>query len=420
MQITFAFALDYSTMDLPTLQKYAKAGSAKALSELGWRCMNEKDYINAAIWLKESAEKGNPNAQVNYGFLHEKGFGVEQNYKEACKWYKSAADQNNKTAQCNLGNMYRFGYGVEKNIEEARKLYSLSADKGYVKAMFQIGYLNYSFDPINYDLAYSWFQKAAKLGNVDAIVYVGLCYEYGRGVPKDYKQSFQCYKRAADSGDKYGIMNLARLHKAGKGIPQNDKEAFELYKSAANKGLLDANLELFGFYVTGTIVEKNENIAFKLVKECVDAGFTEAYLNMGDCYAQGLGTPKDTQTAIKYYKMALESKNDAKFAKYYLGLIYSESNSNELNFKEAIKWLELAAEENTVNSQFILATVFNRIHDSIQTYKWIKIDEFVNKDPGTYDDKYLCGVKRDLEAFMTSEQIAQATKLAETWIQEHK
>ena len=56
----------------------------------------------------------------------------------------------------------------------------------------------------DYNLAYQYFTMSAEQGHASAMVDVGLCYEYGRGVEIDKTEAVKWYKKAADLGDKYG------------------------------------------------------------------------------------------------------------------------------------------------------------------------------------------------------------------------
>jgi TPR repeat protein len=58
-----------------------------------------KDLGLAAHFYKLSADQGNANAQLRYGFCLENGIGVAQNLGLATDFYKLAADQGNEIAQ---------------------------------------------------------------------------------------------------------------------------------------------------------------------------------------------------------------------------------------------------------------------------------------------------------------------------------
>ena len=54
-----------------------------------------------------------------FGFLYNKGYGVEQDYDMARLYYELVANQGNAEAQYNLGVLYDNGYGVEEDNENA-------------------------------------------------------------------------------------------------------------------------------------------------------------------------------------------------------------------------------------------------------------------------------------------------------------
>ena len=53
----------------------------------------------------QSAQDGDPDAQVAMGYLFFEGNGVVQDRREAARWFGLAADQGNAEAMCNLGHM---------------------------------------------------------------------------------------------------------------------------------------------------------------------------------------------------------------------------------------------------------------------------------------------------------------------------
>jgi len=85
--------------------------------------------------IKKAAEKGNPIAQYNLGFLYYTGEGVvPKDYTEAEKWFLKSAEKGNAEAMNILGIMYAHGEGVAKKPEEAEKWWSEAADKGSTEA----------------------------------------------------------------------------------------------------------------------------------------------------------------------------------------------------------------------------------------------------------------------------------------------
>jgi uncharacterized protein len=56
----------------------------------------------------------------------------------------------------------------------------------------------------DYDKARSFYEKAAAAGNPAAMNNLGLLYENARGVPQDYAEARRWYERAAAAGDSAG------------------------------------------------------------------------------------------------------------------------------------------------------------------------------------------------------------------------
>ena len=61
----------------------------------------------------------------------------------------------------------------------------------------------------NHQLAFKYFEKAAKSGHTNSMVELGVCYEYGNGVIKNYTEAGNWYKKAAEAGNCYGQVNYA-------------------------------------------------------------------------------------------------------------------------------------------------------------------------------------------------------------------
>ena len=54
--------------------------------------------------------------------------------------------------------------------------------------------------------------KKAEAGSAEAMNVVGLCYDSGRGVPKDMAKAIEWYTKAAEKGDSNAMINLGGIH----------------------------------------------------------------------------------------------------------------------------------------------------------------------------------------------------------------
>jgi TPR repeat protein len=74
-----------------------------------------------------AAERGDPRAQTQIGFMHETGRGLPQDYMLAAAWYQRAARQGYPRAQYLLALLYNNGQGVAEDYVTAHMWFNLAA-----------------------------------------------------------------------------------------------------------------------------------------------------------------------------------------------------------------------------------------------------------------------------------------------------
>ena len=67
--------------------------------------------------------------------------------------------------------------------------------------------------------------EQAEQGEARAQYKLGVMYDWGYGVTKDYGQAARWYRRAAEQGDADAQYNLGLMYYHGEGVPQADTEA---------------------------------------------------------------------------------------------------------------------------------------------------------------------------------------------------
>jgi TPR repeat protein len=65
---------------------------------------------------------------------------------------------------------------------------------------------------------------------------LGVCYERGCGVVKDYGKAVEWYQKAAEQGYAHAQYNLGMFYENGYGVPKDNNKAIEFYKKAAAQG----------------------------------------------------------------------------------------------------------------------------------------------------------------------------------------
>jgi hypothetical protein len=128
-----------------TFHFYANLGNPDAKYYLGYyllnNLLNEPDnfkderYQRAAQYFKESAESGLIDAQLLYGHMIWKGYGVKRNVEEAIKYYKLAADNGNITAMFNIGQIYWCRNSSKEEKQQGEEYLRKASYKGLVASI---------------------------------------------------------------------------------------------------------------------------------------------------------------------------------------------------------------------------------------------------------------------------------------------
>ena len=91
-----------------------------------------------------------------------------------------------------------------------------------------------------YAQAFKSYKNLAAQGHPEAQRLLGMMYENGQGVPKNYLEASRWYEKAAAQGELGGIVRLGLLHANGRGIPKNFVEGCKLFLIAKDLGYPNA------------------------------------------------------------------------------------------------------------------------------------------------------------------------------------
>jgi uncharacterized protein len=133
----------------------------------------------------------------------------------------------------------------------------------------------------------------ARNGDPEAQYDLGLAYESGSGVPKDYAKALDWYRRAADQGSRSGLRAVALMHDMGLGVKQDYGTAVQGYIQAAEMGDVTAENNLRVMYERGDGIGGDYAEAAKWYQRASDHGNLRARGNLGALYVKGLGVEKD-------------------------------------------------------------------------------------------------------------------------------
>ena len=156
------------------LRKAAEQGVPLAQDNLGLMLARAGDK-EAIKWFEKSAEQGLLSAQLHLANLfYNGGNGVERDYAQAARWMRQAAEQKSTWAQNILGVMYLNGFGVPRDPAEAMDWFRRGAEQGDAKAQSNLGQMLCSGNGVqtNPEEGYMWLALSAEQGEITAVKFI--------------------------------------------------------------------------------------------------------------------------------------------------------------------------------------------------------------------------------------------------------
>ena len=91
---------------------------------------------------------------------------------------------------------------------------------------------------------------------------------------------------------------------------------------------------------------------------------------------KGNGVQKNFKEALKWYKLAAEQGNSS--GQFATGALYSSGNLGSRDYNEATKWWNLAAKQGDIDSQIMLGLMYEIGWDGVpgdleESFKWYKL-----------------------------------------------
>ena len=163
--------------------------------------------------------------------------------------------------------------------------------------------------------AFDCYTEAAEQEFPRAHFYLGCCYEEGKGVPLDMNKAVELFTKAAGQGDAQGQCSLGfRYHEGqawpGRGPAQDLGKAFEWYTKAAEQGHASAQFNLGLCYEHGWSVAPDLGKAFEWYTKAAEQGHANGQCHVGLCCKEGQGVAQDRGKALEWFIKALEQPQD--------------------------------------------------------------------------------------------------------------
>lgn len=324
----------------------------------------KQDFTQAAEWLQKSSVAGNSYAAYSLANLYRRGQGIGVNEEKAFELYKIAASNTrspNAYAAYELGNMCKVGSGTEPDADLAQIWYQ-RAYNGFLKLeqstlddtlLYRLGQMNAKGmgTEQNIPQAISYFERAAKLKNTNALYGLGMIYlkpdlpEYAPSKAISYLQE------AAKSENPFAQYQLAKLYLSGEHIPQNTSGAVNLFTAAAEAGNDMAAYQLGKLFYYGQQVPKDMHKAFRYLEQASDHHNLFAMTLLGTIHLNSK-IPREHREGVALLKKAAALNSST--AQYQLGKYYYYTSQNH---DLALNYLRKASQQEYPGAAALLGKI---------------------------------------------------------------
>ncbi len=245
----------------------AEQGNAIAQNNLGLMFRSgrgvEQNKQEAVRWYRKAARQKSPAAMFNLGASYYNGDGVGIDDTTAFAWFLLAQHLGNKPATEavnrmdeeakrfqtgafeKIGDMYQKGEELPQSPSDAVIWYRQAAENGApsVKVKLASLLLEGPGEP-DYAEAYSLCEKAAKVQYPQGAYCVGLLYQKGLGVERNLSQAAKWFNEAASLGHVIAMLQLGQMYYEGEGVKQDRISAYEFaYLASQSSDLPQATQE---------------------------------------------------------------------------------------------------------------------------------------------------------------------------------
>jgi len=175
--------------------------------------------------LKKAAEKGDAEAQAQWGLLLATGDNVPQDVKEALSWLRRAAQQGEVTAMFNLGIILEKGLGCEADPDEAALWYWQTAELGDTQAKMKLGTMLIKGQGFTQGSpVIQAIEASAEKGHPYAQSFYAKLHLDGVGIEPNYEVAEKWFRLSAAQGDESAIFNLGEMMADGMTVMTSEEE----------------------------------------------------------------------------------------------------------------------------------------------------------------------------------------------------
>ncbi|KFY17458.1 hypothetical protein V492_00652 [Pseudogymnoascus sp. VKM F-4246] len=308
---------------------------------------------------KPDIEKFACNAAGYLGRMYMRGEGVDINYDKALFWFRRGVTGGDAGSENGLGLMYLLGLKVSKDGIKAADLFRAAAEQDYAPAQVNLGKLHLDQGRTeDVQIARSYFELAARYGNIEAYYYLAEIANFGIGRDRSCGLAAAYYKTVCEKAEPL----LSSFAEANEAYANGDRELALLdYMMTAEQGyekgqanvayLLDQENSILKLSTLSPISKprstllENPDLALVYWTRSAKQSNIDSMVKMGDYYLNGIGSEPDMEKAAACYTAASEFHQSAQ-ALYNLGWMHENGVGLIQDFHLAKRFYDEALETN--------------------------------------------------------------------------
>lgn len=292
---------------------------AVRLYEDGKRALEEKDYDSAYKFFQQSVDFGNIDAIYELSKCYYWGRGVNVDYDQAVYFIRQGLDKGCDNCLFLMGKALHNGDGVDKDLDKAKFYYKKAIDVCSDKKIIglaQGNLANILWDEIHSESDISTvinlYKESIKNGNEFSMYNLGMFFDNGYKVNRDYLVAYDYYRMAAEHNNSDAQAALGWMYELGHGVPLDYYKSAYWYGLAAKNNHVGAIINLGTHYMNGNGVECNKEKGFSLYMKAYslresDESVPRLLYFIANSYEFGNGVNKDCQEAIRWYERARDA-----------------------------------------------------------------------------------------------------------------
>ncbi|MGH1576346.1 tetratricopeptide repeat protein [Planktotalea sp.] len=242
---------------------------------------------------------------------------IDGDYEAALVVIREAAEDGSALALNIMGAAYDDGRGVEQDAAIAVTYFERAAKAGEVRARYNLGSLfaygsgNVPADPKR---AKREFRLAASAGYAPAMTALGQL--RASATPADHEAAADWYEKAHLKGDVVATANLAHAFAVGQGRNENWTRARVLYTEAAARGFPRAFNDLGVMHEQGRGVHPDALTAFSFFLQGVQLGYPKAGINLAELIVKAQFSFATKEAALGYCYWGMDRASDSERASF--------------------------------------------------------------------------------------------------------